>query len=653
EEAIHESPKATKPTSSQPPKPKLASTKPSKSVLEKKWKLVKETADEPSPAKRSKDGLVGTWHKPKSPLKLVDEFADEVTPVNKEKDASNMELTEINAGVQDEGQAGSNLGKLNEGQAGSNHEFTTTAYPNVQENLKLPTEDQEEETEKTNAESEVQSMVTVLIHQDTSSVPPMTTIVIDLTTSQSESPTAHAPLPTSTATTITITKTTTLPPPPPQLQQSTTYLTLLQCIDLDEAHRKKRKKCDLPRTPSGSLPPQPPPPPPLVGAFGAPGSEALSSSKTAASTTQPMAWTTSDTRYESTGFAATQETSPIDYLMNDDSIPDEQFHLSDDEDTKNDHLPKADNRKDWWKPLPEEERPATPEPAWTIPSSNASDVNLEGDQVRIDVSGPLLLGGPPGHVNIQTIFFFNKDLDHLRYGIKGIRPALSLSRMKADHYPDFGLELLVPEQIHDSLSHRREVRKHMQILNVIRIKAFLRYGYHYLSEIVLRRADFQEQKIVENDFKNLYPSDFEDLNLLLLQGYLDHLSGFDKCFEFKHDYTIIESPRAVVFSVNNNKQKIMRFNEMYNFSDGSSGLRRFFRYAMFIYSFYLRYSLSLYPFTERYAQPYFFHVLYGRLFKTLCLLNYALMIRHDYDITSSLRRGALQSQSALFLYSHI
>nr|GFB77116.1 hypothetical protein [Tanacetum cinerariifolium] len=30
------------------------------------------------------------------------------------------------------------------------------------------------------------------------------------------------------------------------------------------------------------------------------------------------------------------------------------------------------------------------------------------------------------------------------------------------------------------------------------------------------------------------------------------------------------------------------------------------------------------------------------LFKTLCLLNYALMIRHDYDITSSLRRGVLQ-----------
>nr|GFA10990.1 hypothetical protein [Tanacetum cinerariifolium] len=31
-----------------------------------------------------------------------------------------------------------------------------------------------------------------------------------------------------------------------------------------------------------------------------------------------------------------------------------------------------------------------------------------------------------------------------------------------------------------------------------------------------------------------------------------------------------------------------------------------------------------------------------RPFKTLCLLKYVLMIRHDYDITYSLRRGALQ-----------
>ncbi|GKF39239.1 hypothetical protein Tco_0119300, partial [Tanacetum coccineum] len=39
-------------------------------------------------------------------------------------------------------------------------------------------------------------------------------------------------------------------------------------------------------------------------------------------------------------------------------------------------------------------------------------------------------------------------------------------------------------------------------------------------------------------------------------------------FKFKHDYTIIDSPRAVVFPVSNNERKIMRFNKIYMFSDG-------------------------------------------------------------------------------------
>ncbi|GKF23565.1 hypothetical protein Tco_0075887, partial [Tanacetum coccineum] len=248
-----------------------------------------------------------------------------------------------------------------------------------------------------------------------------------------------------------------------------------------------------------------------------------------------------------------------------------------------------------------------------------------------------------GHVTVQPQFFSNKDLEYLRYGSKGSNPALSISKMKAASYPDFGLELLVLEQMwiddvytydksakygishwwfnrqkfyidrHDSLSRRKDVKTHMRILSVVRIKAYSRYGYDYLSEIVLRRADFQEHTIIEKDFKNLYPSDFEDLNLLLLQGHLNHLLGSDKRmlstavklwtrnwvirqrvedfqlgiesyqtqlnltkpgwdatgYEFKHDYPIIQSPRAVVFPVNNNKRKILRFNKNYKFSDGT------------------------------------------------------------------------------------
>nr|GEU91214.1 hypothetical protein [Tanacetum cinerariifolium] len=300
-----------------------------------------------------------------------------------------------------------------------------------------------------------------------------------------------------------------------------------------------------------------------------------------------MAWTTFDTRYESAGISGTQELSFTDSLTQDYSIPDEQVHLSNDEDSVNDRLPKADSKKDWWKPLPEEERPATPEPAWTIPSSTVSDVENNwatalvsayetpaensllaktGDMTnflnwyRRQVNRTALTPTDLEGQTYEVVKAFYPDVTHL---YKGSSPTLLISKMKAASYPDFGLELLMPKQmwiddVHDSLSHRKEVRSHIWILSVVRIKAYSRYGYDYLSKIVLRRSDLQEHMIAKKDFKNLYPSDFEDLNLLLLQGY-----------EFKHYYTITESPRVVVFPVNNNERKIMRFNEIYKFGDGT------------------------------------------------------------------------------------
>nr|GEZ98895.1 hypothetical protein [Tanacetum cinerariifolium] len=195
---------------------------------------------------------------------------------------------------------------------------------------------------------------------------------------------------------------------------------------------------------------------------------------------------------------------------------------------------------------------------------------------------------------------------------KGSGRALLISKMIVARYLDFGLELLIPEHMwinevcnydisasygishwwfnrqkfyidqHIAESSRKVVRTHMCILSVVSIKAFSHYGYDYLKEITLRRVDYQEYTITEKDFKSFYPSDFEDLNLLLLQGHLNHLYGSNKHqlnltkpgwdakgFKYKHDYAIIDSPRAVKFSVGNNERKIMRFNEIYKFSDGT------------------------------------------------------------------------------------
>nr|GEV43232.1 hypothetical protein [Tanacetum cinerariifolium] len=114
----------------------------------------------------------------------------------------------------------------------------------------------------------------------------------------------------------------------------------------------------------------------------------------------------------------------------------------------------------------------------------------------------------------------------------------------------------------------------------------------HLKKIVLRRADLNEHVIAERDFKYLYPSDFEDLYLLNLQGHLNHLPPKDKKIlttavnqwtrqlvirQRVEDFQLgIESYQtqlnltkpqwdATGFEV----QMMMRFNEIHKFSDGT------------------------------------------------------------------------------------
>ncbi|GKA07351.1 hypothetical protein Tco_0686575 [Tanacetum coccineum] len=197
----------------------------------------------------------------------------------------------IRSKAQDEGQAGPDPGKLDEGQAGPNPDevaesqplptpsvlagpnlehsdveitdassqpqpehmdegFIATAYPEVQENLKLSVDEQmipeepvsstgtlsslqhltkdfsygdqfiddkpsEANNEKTTADTEAESMVSVTIQQDTSVIPPMTSPVIG-PVPRPDSPNVHWPLPTTTTTTSATTTTLPLPPQPQQ-----------------------------------------------------------------------------------------------------------------------------------------------------------------------------------------------------------------------------------------------------------------------------------------------------------------------------------------------------------------------------------------------------------------------------------------------------
>ncbi|GJY22648.1 hypothetical protein Tco_0396306 [Tanacetum coccineum] len=81
----------------------------------------------------------------------------------------------------------------------------------------------EEDPDKVNVETEVESMVTIPIHQASLIAPPLSTPVIDLTQPKPVSPPIQEPIFTATTTTTT---TTLPPPPPPSQQQITTNLTL-------------------------------------------------------------------------------------------------------------------------------------------------------------------------------------------------------------------------------------------------------------------------------------------------------------------------------------------------------------------------------------------------------------------------------------------
>ncbi|GJU41179.1 hypothetical protein Tco_1194136 [Tanacetum coccineum] len=236
------------------------------------------------------------------------------------------------------------------------------------------------------------------------------------------------------------------------------------------------------------------------------------------------------------------------------------MHLLESEDTGAAHLSKIKTRPEWLKPLLEEETSETPEPDWVV---------LQMTYLRLRTTGLMQW---PKRIKIQqkTCYFGKLEIwppssNGIANGLgRRISSKLTLKKAWSVHIQAesgllsrLRLEELVPslwtesESVYDissayGISHwwfkRKEfyivrhsapsdhnaVRSHMKILSVVSLKTYSRYGYTFLKEIILRRADYKEYKISEADFKNLHPSDFEDLYLLNLQGKLNHLSGSDK-----------------------------------------------------------------------------------------------------------------------------
>ncbi|GJW82476.1 hypothetical protein Tco_0146451 [Tanacetum coccineum] len=132
-------------------------------------------------------------------------------------------------------------------------------------------------------------------------------------------------------------------------------------------------------------------------------------------------------------------------------------------------------------------------------------MNPEANQVVHDISKPLPLGGPPGQ---YPDFGFEELVSSL--WVESERDYDINSAYGNSHWWFKRKEFYITR--YSAPSDRSAVRSHMQILSVVSLKTFSRYGYIYLKEIVLGRSDYKEYKISESDFKNLHLNDFEDLD---------------------------------------------------------------------------------------------------------------------------------------------
>nr|GEY82842.1 hypothetical protein [Tanacetum cinerariifolium] len=250
--------------------------------------------------------------------------------------------------------------------------------------------------------------------------------------------------------------------------------------------------------------------------------------------------------------------TPADLEMDEDMAPDEQARSSDDEYIGSAHIPKVNLRQDWWKPF-EEERPATLEPAWSIRSSDVPVLtNNWASALESNYSPPpedsLLVQTGPAY---EIVKVFHPDVIHLQYQMEECHKLLTESVDDPILRHNVSKPLLLggpPGQISFGL---------MRSANTILLQCMVsltvgsKDNDSTLIDTHLKTRHLVIRKRVK-DFQLRIESYQTQLNLTKPQW---DATGF----EYKHDYTVIDSPKTVMFQDKYGVQMMMRFNDIHKF----------------------------------------------------------------------------------------
>ncbi|GKC26514.1 hypothetical protein Tco_1033808, partial [Tanacetum coccineum] len=138
--------------------------------------------------------------------------------------------------------------------------------------------------------------------------------------------------------------------------------------------------------------------------------------------------------------------------------------------------------------------------------------NLEGGDYPFDLTKPLPLVMSRNHQKVPVDYFFNNDLKYLQGGVSTMTYTTSITKTKAAQY-----DLPVIEDMVANIWSPVKVTydKHVEVMR--------KYGYRYLKEIEVRRADNDLYTYKEGDFIRLHINDIEDMLLLFSDGILTRL----------------------------------------------------------------------------------------------------------------------------------
>ncbi|GJU98972.1 hypothetical protein Tco_1328243 [Tanacetum coccineum] len=178
---------------------------------------------------------------------------------------------------------------------------------------------------------------------------------------------------------------------------------------------------------------------------------------------------------------------------------------------------------------------------------------------------PLVMNGNRQIVSVD--YFFNNNLKYLQGGILTITYMAFITKTEAAQYDLQGIEDMVKN------------------LWMTRVEVMQKHGYRYLREIEVQRSDNELHTFKEGDFPRLRINDIEDM--LILHGYLKEsrrslgVESYQKKINVtklettrpdirKRDpYTPYQDPQGFIYVNNKGRNKLMRLDELYKFSDGT------------------------------------------------------------------------------------